>query len=103
MSLHNDTQFEHLLGRVLRFGVATSSTCLALGLIVAMAGRHGGLGVALMTAGLVTLMATPVVRVVASTAEYVLHREWTFAILTFVVLIELCASVVAALLFNRTL
>ena len=56
-----------------------------------------------MTVGLVTLMATPVARVAASIADYALQREWTFAFLTFIVMLELCASVMAALFFNRTL
>ena len=47
------------------------------------------------------LLATPVARVVVSTVQYVGERDWPFATLTFVVLLELIASAVAALVFNR--
>ena len=38
-----------------------------------------------------------------SIAQYVSDRDWTFAALTAIVLVELMASAAAALLFNRTL
>ena len=48
-------------------------------------------------------MATPVARVATSMVEYVRHRDWTFSILTAIVLLELCAGIVAALVFHRRL
>ena len=55
----------------------------------------------LLNAGIIVLLATPVSRVVVSTVEYAVARDWAFATLTFVVLLELIASAVAALVFNR--
>ena len=56
-----------------------------------------------MTTGLVMLMATPVARVAASVIEYLMHRDWPFFALTAIVLLELCAGIVAALVFHRRL
>jgi len=38
-----------------------------------------------------------------SIAEYVVERDWRFAALTTIVLLELLASALAALVFNRRL
>ena len=46
---------------------------------------------------------TPVARVIVSIAQYISDRDWPFATLTTVVLIELIASAVAALMFNKKL
>ena len=98
-----DAELEQRLGRVLTVGVRASALFLAVGL--ALSFTDGGASVAswLMTAGLLMLMATPVARVVTSMAEYLRHRDWTFSILTAVVLLELGAGIVAALVFHRRL
>jgi uncharacterized membrane protein len=59
--------------------------------------------VVLMNAGLMILMATPVARVAASVAEYARERDWTFVVLTSIVLLELCGGIIAALVFHRRL
>ena len=74
-------RMERVVGIVLRSGVIASSACLTVGLILEL--------------------ATPVARVVVSTAEYVSERDWRFAALTGIVLLELVASAIAALVFNR--
>ena len=38
----------------------------------------------LLNAGIIVLLATPVSRVVVSTVEYVVERDWPFATLTFI-------------------
>jgi len=43
------------------------------------------------------LMATPILRVIVSVAEYVWLRQWFFVIVTLVVLAELTVTVVVAL------
>jgi uncharacterized membrane protein len=93
-------KLERLIGTVLRAGVVISSTCLAIGLLLYLA-TGGALGVLLLNAGIVVLLATPLARVVVSTVQYVSQRDWRFAVLTFIVLLELVASAVAALVFNR--
>jgi uncharacterized membrane protein len=95
------TRLERVVGRVLRVGVTTSSVCLAAGLILSLLPAPAALVSALLQTGLVVLLATPVARVIVSIVEYVVERDWTFAMLTAVVLLELAASAVAALVFNR--
>jgi len=95
-------KLERLVGIVLRAGVVISSTCLAIGLLLYLA-NGGALATFLLNAGIVVLLATPLARVVVSTVQYVSQRDWPFAALTFIVLLELVASAVAALVFNRRL
>ena len=86
---------ERAVGLVLRVGVAASSITLSLGLILALAGE-ATLGSALLQAGLIILLGTPVARVAISVVEYIVERDWTFTTLTVIVLLELLASVVTA-------
>ena len=95
-------KLERLIGIVLRAGVVISSTCLAVGLLLYLA-NGGALAAFLLNTGIVVLLATPLARVVVSTVQYVSQRDWPFAALTFIVLLELVASAVAALVFNRRL
>jgi uncharacterized membrane protein len=94
-------KLERTIAIVLRAGVTLSSACLAVGLITALVAGQSELSRILLHTGLVVLFATPVTRVVVSIVQYVSERDWTFAALTTVVLIELLASAVAALVFNR--
>jgi uncharacterized membrane protein len=93
--------FEVLIGRVLRAGVVSSSLCLASGLVLSMAGVEGASR--LMNVGVVVLILTPAARVVLSIVEYAIARDWTFTVLTIIVLCELLAGAVAALVFHRRL
>ena len=94
-------KLERLIGIVLRAGVIASSACLAAGLLLSLATGGGPVANFLLNAGIVILLATPVARVVVSIVEYVRERDWRFATLTIIVLLELLASAVAALVFNR--
>jgi uncharacterized membrane protein len=96
-----DTRFEILIGRVLRTGVVTSIVCLAIGLPLSLAWPALDAGATLLNIGILFLMATPAARVVLSTIEYVIERDWPFAVLTSIVLLELIAGAVAALVFHR--
>jgi uncharacterized membrane protein len=93
-------RLERVIGLVLRGGVVVSSVCLMAGLVLSLAGVEP-VATVLLNAGIIVLLATPVSRVVVSTVEYVVERDWPFATLTFIVLLELVASAVAALVFNR--
>ena len=73
------------LGRLLFAGVTTSAVCLAAGLVLAIAGVQPGVANLVLTAGLVILMVTPLVRVVASLVVYVRLRDWFFVATTIVV------------------
>jgi uncharacterized membrane protein len=97
----NGSRLELLIGRVMRTGILVSSLCLVAGLAVFL--LHPGGGMLLLRTGIVVLIATPAVRVVVSVVEYATERDWLFATLTMLVLAELAASVVAALVFHRRL
>ena len=93
----DDRGFESALGRLLGIGVLASSACLALGLALTLLRPAEGAQRALLTSGLVLLMATPIARVAVSAFTYARRRDWLFAALTGIVLLELFASVAAAL------
>ena len=95
-------RLERTIGFVLRAGVVSSSVCLGVGLATSWLGA-GAPSLLLLQTGVVVLLMTPVARVLVSIVEYVQERDWTFVTLTGIVLLELLASVVAALLFNRKL
>jgi uncharacterized membrane protein len=97
------TPLERSVAIVLRAGVMLSSACLALGLVLSLTQAAPRIAELLLQSGILVLLCTPVARVVISTVEYVAVREWRFAVLTSIVLLELLASAVAALVFNRRL
>ena len=96
-------KLEQSIGVVLRVGVMVSSVCLLLGLTLTVLFGGGAFAQLLLHAGVIILLGTPVSRVVVSIIEYTLERDWTFAVLTSIVFLELLASAVAALLFNKRL
>jgi uncharacterized membrane protein len=96
------SRLEGVISIVLRTGVMTSSVCLGVGLALSLIGA-GELSLLMLNVGVIVLLATPVVRVLVSITEYVSEHDWGFVMLTAVVLAELAASAVAALLFNRKL
>jgi len=96
------TGLERAIGTVLRVGVTASSAFLACGAAVFFF-SDGPIAATLLQTGIVILLATPVARVVVSVVEYIGDRDWTFTALTTIVLLELLASVVAALVFHRKL
>ncbi len=93
----SDGRLEHAIGIVFRTGIGVSTACLAVGLLLTFTGIDPSASSVLLQAGLVVLIATPATRVLVSVVEYVIERDWTFAVLTAIVLIELLASVVAAI------
>ena len=89
-------RLEQILGRLLGVGVAASSVCLAAGLLMTFSGGYETAARALLSAGIVILLATPVARVAVSSVGYAQRRDWLFVTLTLVVLAELLATIVAA-------
>ena len=83
---------EKLAGRLLLGGVWIASGCLLSGLAMWLMGA--ALAGPLLNAGLVILMATPVLRVLLSVVDYARARDWTFAATAIVVLAILVLSVV---------
>ncbi len=89
------SKLERGIGVALHTGVLSSSICLAAGLALEIAGA-GAASRLLLNAGLVVLIATPVSRVVISVVEYAAARDWVFVVMTTIVLLELAASLWAA-------
>jgi uncharacterized membrane protein len=97
------SRLERSIGVVLRAGVAASSICLGVGLVLTLIGGADAIAGVVLQVGVLALLATPVARVIVSIVEYMQERDWKFALLTVVVLAELLAGAVAALVFNRRL
>jgi len=102
MTASQSPHLEQQVGRVLRAGVAVSSACLVAGLLLSLAGAAAIANLLLQT-GIVVLLATPVARVFVSILDYAQQGDWKFTLLTAIVLVELLASAVAALIFNKRL
>ena len=94
-----DSQLEIVIGRVLRIGVLTSTACLAVGLLVALASSASS--PLLLNVGILLLIATPAARVLLSIVEFAIARDRLFLVLTSIVLLELVSGAIAALVFHR--
>jgi uncharacterized membrane protein len=90
-------RLEANLGRLLVTGVVASAVLLAAGLAVWLAQPNHRAAAWLLNAGLMVLMATPILRVMVSFAEYVRIRDWLFVATTILVLAELAVTVIVAL------
>jgi uncharacterized membrane protein len=90
-------RLERWLGRILTAGVLASAGLLAAGLLLQLLGVEPDASAAFTHAGLIVLMATPVARVVVSVIEYLVERDWLFAMLTTVVLLILLGSLVVSM------
>jgi hypothetical protein len=97
MSDRDIGRLETHLGRLLLGGVLSAAACLAVGLFVWLTGAAPGAADALLTTGLMVLMATPILRVVVSLVEYVRMRDWFFVATTLIVLVVLFATIAVAL------
>ena len=81
-----------MMESALRVATWTAAVLLAAGLAVWLAGAPAAGFI--LHAGIILLMATPVVRVVMALVEYLRERDWLFAALTAVVLA--CVALPAA-------
>ena len=88
---------EHRLGRLFVAGLTVSASALALGLVAYLAGASAA-ATLLLNGGLAILMATPLLRVIVSIAEYARLGDWFFVITTVAVLVELSVTMIYALL-----
>ena len=89
--------FEQRLGVLLNIGVLLSAAALATGLGVGLLAPGRAEAPWLLRAGLIALMATPMLRVVVSLVEYLLLRDWFFVSTTLAVLLQLAITVMTAL------
>ena len=90
-------RLEVRLGHLLVAGVTVSAALLATGLGLWLSGSHMTASLWSLNAGLIVLMSTPILRVIVSFAEYVVMRQWFFAAVTILVLLELSVTVMVAL------
>jgi uncharacterized membrane protein len=85
-------QIELVLARLLRAGSLIAAALLTAGIIV-MALGNAILAPKLMTAGLLVLLGTPIMRVLVAGYIFVKHRDWHFACFSLVVLCALAAGI----------
>jgi uncharacterized membrane protein len=90
-------RLEQHVGRLFVAGVAVSTSILAVGLALYLLAPDAPAASRLLDAGLLVLMATPMLRVLLSVVEYVRMGDWFFASTTLAVIVELSVTVVSAL------
>lgn len=91
------SRLETHLGRLLVTGVVVSAVALLIGLVLYLISPGSRVSHALLVAGLFALMATPMLRVIVSFAEYVRMKDWFFMATTIVVIGVLAISVFLAI------
>jgi hypothetical protein len=69
--------------------VFLSGAAFALGVILYAADQSSRVAALVLQAGLLLLMAAPGVRILVATAERLRRRDWTFLLMTAVVVMEL--------------
>ena len=92
-------RLEHQLSRLLRIGVLLSGACLAAGLVMHFAGVN--VGDAVMRAGLILLMAIPVMRIAASFVDAVRRADRLLAFATAFVLVIMALTIVYSWALRR--
>jgi uncharacterized membrane protein len=94
-------RLEQHVGRLFVVGVATSAAILAVGLGLFLFTPDSPAALGLLNAGLLVLMATPMLRVLLSVVEYVRMGDWFFAATTLAVMAELSVAVISAIGWRR--
>ena len=95
------SRLEAHLGRLLLAGVLSAAALLAVGLALWLMGVSPRAADWILNAGLFVLMATPILRVMVSVAEYARMRDWFFVATTLTVLLVLLVTVLVALMRAR--
>ncbi len=103
---------QHLVALVLRAGSYTSAVLLATGLVLAVirpaAAIHYGIremleriaaadATALMQAGILLLLITPVLRIAAAAVSFVYERDYRYAAISVAVLLIVISSILVQL------
>jgi uncharacterized membrane protein len=91
----DESGIERAVRALMLTAVAASTVCLVVGLALWLLQGDDRWGLRLVTVGLVTLMATPILRVVLSAAEAVRMKDWIYlaTIVAVAVLLTLAVSV----------
>jgi uncharacterized membrane protein len=83
---------ELVLARLLRIGSLLAAALLAAGIALMLLGQTT-IAPRLITAGLLVLLGTPVMRVVAAAMIFVKEKDWHFALFSLVVLCAMAAGI----------
>lgn len=87
-----ENPIEMVLARLLRLGSLVAAALLALGIAMMLLGQTE-LAPKLITAGLLVLLGTPILRVAAASVIFVKERDWHFALFSLVVLCAMAAGI----------
>jgi uncharacterized membrane protein len=90
-------RLEYHVGRLFFAGVTLSAALLAIGLALFLFAPDAPATSHALNAGLLVLMATPMLRVLLSVVEYARMGDWVFVATTVAVIGELSITVVSAL------
>jgi uncharacterized membrane protein len=82
---------ELVLARLLRIGSLIAAALLAVGILAMVLGQTD-FAPKLITAGLLVLLCTPVMRVLVAAVIFVREKDWHFAFFSLVVLCALAAG-----------
>lgn len=80
---------ERLSARLLMVGAILAAGLIAAGIVMHLLGH----GLELVTAGLIVLLFTPVMRVVVALWVFLRERDFTFAIFSLLVLLALAGGI----------
>ena len=93
--LDSEHQLEAAISRLLRAGVAICATFLAVGWTLSASGYPAGR--MCMAAGIRVLMATPILRVVATFVLFLKQRDHVYVVITAIVLVILTIGLVGGI------
>jgi uncharacterized membrane protein len=88
---------ERLLSRLMLAGITSSAISLLLGLVVLLVSPGAAVGTAIVTFGLMVLMATPALRVIVTVVESIRLRDWFFVATAIAVVVLLATTLGLAL------
>ncbi|MDK9717135.1 MAG: DUF1634 domain-containing protein [Trichlorobacter sp.] len=83
---------EITLARLLRIGSFIAAVLIAAGIGTMLLGKEAA-ATRLITAGLLALLATPIMRVIAAGLIFIREKDWRFACFCLVVICSLAAGI----------
>ncbi len=89
---------ERWISHILRAGIVLSSFCMIAGLLVTAVQPSSAEASSLMVTGIVLLMLTPFLRVIATLIVFMVERDWKFSAVALFVLLMLIGEIVFAFL-----
>ena len=95
-TVNSSSSLDRAGARLLTSGVLLSALCLTAGLWVWLTAAGDWRALALLNAGLMTLMATPIVRLCVAVAQFARARDWFFLLTTLAVLAVLVTTLILA-------